>query len=288
MLFRSDTEEKAYWLGFIAADGYVNLKTNTLSITLSKTDEQTLHQFKKSINANNPIHQYRKITPHGKTVYQCNISIRSKKLISDLYKLNVVQNKSLVLKPSTDISDELIIHYIRGYYDGDGGIAQHRVKKRNNILQTNLNFTGTKEMLNYIDEYLYSKSKIKPIMYKRFKDDKNTHTLMYNGNITVIRIAEILYKSATVYMQRKYDLYKELFSLYDQNHQGFYVNRTRNMKKWYYDFRVSGKRTAKYGFTCFIDAYNDCLRALYNCGASPAIIEKFIVMNCNRLRVEQG
>ena len=40
-----DTKEKAYWLGFIASDGYVPADRNRISFELSKKDENQLIKF---------------------------------------------------------------------------------------------------------------------------------------------------------------------------------------------------------------------------------------------------
>jgi hypothetical protein len=49
-----NTEEKAYWLGFIAADGCVTDK-GCLQILLSRKDRDHLELFKKHINGEHPV-----------------------------------------------------------------------------------------------------------------------------------------------------------------------------------------------------------------------------------------
>lgn len=46
-----DTEEKAYWLGFLYADGYVS-KYNQIEVALSLEDEEHLHKLKRFVNTN--------------------------------------------------------------------------------------------------------------------------------------------------------------------------------------------------------------------------------------------
>src|SRR5688500_3425764 len=50
-----DTEEKAYFLGFIFADGHNDLNRSRISINLQYNDEDILIKFKKCINSNVPI-----------------------------------------------------------------------------------------------------------------------------------------------------------------------------------------------------------------------------------------
>jgi hypothetical protein len=48
-----DTEYKAYWLGFMYADGYVNKIENRIELTLK--DKEHVEKFKSFINARNVI-----------------------------------------------------------------------------------------------------------------------------------------------------------------------------------------------------------------------------------------
>lgn len=55
-----DSEEKAYWLGFMFADGYICNHENrygedSFGITLHAKDVDTLEKFKRSISSTNPI-----------------------------------------------------------------------------------------------------------------------------------------------------------------------------------------------------------------------------------------
>lgn len=50
-----NTEEKAYWLGFILADGCLKKNSNQLSINLSIKDFNHLEKFKKNLKSDKPI-----------------------------------------------------------------------------------------------------------------------------------------------------------------------------------------------------------------------------------------
>ena len=124
-----DNPIKAYWLGFITADGYVVDDqyggTYELSIELSNTDEEHLYKFKKDISSNANITN-RKKSPfvnkgYDKEYTMSQIRIYSKHLVKALSQYNVVQNKTYSLS-FPEISDEYVWDYIRGYFDGDGCI----------------------------------------------------------------------------------------------------------------------------------------------------------------------
>ena len=136
-----NTEEKAYWLGFIYADGCITSDIRQqLIIELCKQDRIILERFIDCINGNNKIYENK---------YSYRLSICQKDFTNNLLNKGVFPKKSLLLEfPSTDIiPTQLIRHFIRGYFDGDGCIScnQYYNKTQNkhsyvsefNILGTN-------------------------------------------------------------------------------------------------------------------------------------------------------
>lgn len=111
-----DTPEKAYVLGFFYADGYNNQKIGVLEFVQIKERLDILEQIRKQLSCNYNIKEY--------TSGKCTLNICSKKMSSDIANAGAVQNKSDLLEfPSEQIiSKELIPHFIRGYFDGDGCI----------------------------------------------------------------------------------------------------------------------------------------------------------------------
>lgn len=120
-----DSEEKAYWLGFLYADGY-NKTPQFIRIALSEKDKDILEKFKLSLCATHPIihtlYTNTNLNKKHKSIY---IKITSKKISLDLDAKGCTNNKSLTLKfPAFNIvPNHLIKHFVRGYFDGDGGIS---------------------------------------------------------------------------------------------------------------------------------------------------------------------
>lgn len=126
-----DTEEKAYWLGFIAADGSIISNETILEIGLAKKDEQHLEKFIKSIKGSKEmIKQKKQNAGKGKLYDAVRVSVCSAKMCKDLKKQNITPNKSLTLGFLNHIDKNLIKHYLRGYFDGDGSISTNG-KNRN-------------------------------------------------------------------------------------------------------------------------------------------------------------
>lgn len=123
-----DTEEKAYWLGFLAADGNVNKDLSRVSLLLAKRDIEHLEKFRSHIGSSHPITTglaYLDYENNIKTFPYCKIEINCQKMAFDLNSLGLTPNKSLSLKPPT-ISTIFERHFWRGALDGDGCLSFYK------------------------------------------------------------------------------------------------------------------------------------------------------------------
>lgn len=183
-----DSENKAYWLGFIAADGCVGLwyKKYRLDIGLNSKDFNHLEKFHRDIESSISV----KVYP-----YRCQSSHTSDKLCNDLINLGIVPKKSLVLK-YPNIHNSMDRHFIRGYFDGDGCLYNYKNGK-----QWRISFLGTEDILKNIQKRLGTNVSIR-------KKNK-IYTMYINGNKQVERILDYMYKDCKIKLDRKHKLYKE-------------------------------------------------------------------------------
>ncbi|MFE8701003.1 LAGLIDADG family homing endonuclease [Cytobacillus sp. FJAT-54145] len=197
-----DSEEKAYWLGFIAADGYITTKENIIGISLHHSDESHLEKFKKAINATYPVHQYRG-SGYGGEVEYVRIAVRSDQVWKMLKEHGILENKSLILTFPESIPPNFYLPFIRGYFDGDGSLSYYKKKDAYTV-----KIAGTKEMLEAITTILgYPNRKL----YKRYKNStKNTYSVEIGGRRQVVDVMNKLYHGATVYLERKHNRYLQL------------------------------------------------------------------------------
>ena len=198
-----DSESKAYWLGFIYADGYIT--GSSLGITLSEKDKNHLEKFSRSIGSTYPIHTY--VYSGYKDVLASRVIIKSNMLVDSLITHGCYYNKSLILRWPTTIPHDLMSHFVRGYMDGDGSIYISKIKYGSSF---KLRFEGTKEFLEGLMDFF----KINLTLQKRNHDNKNSFTLDIGGNKKVLEKLDILYRDATIFLDRKYERYKLLQSLY--------------------------------------------------------------------------
>lgn len=191
-----DTEEKAYWLGFLYADGYVNNKG--VELTLKESDYEHIVKFKSFMHSEHKI-SYKKSTKSYR------IAICSEKIASDLNKLGCTQCKSLTLKFPTEeqVPKELIHHFMRGYFDGDGSITVNSEKKF-----YVMSVLGTSDFLDKYEKILLD-------AIKKDKPNKRTHNgqalgIQYGGKLQIKKIYNFLYRDATIYLDRKYNKFAVL------------------------------------------------------------------------------
>ena len=207
-----DSSEKAYWLGFIAADGYITSKRQgegqKFGITLSDIDHNHLDKLNMCLNSTYPVNVYKgSQTNYNPDSIFCRLLISSDKLVSDLKSLGIVEKKTFTLKFPTkeQVPDKFIFDYIRGYMDGDGSISFYRGSK---IPSCIIGFTGQKEFLEMIEYHL-------GINVKMNSKDDITYQFNVGGNDQCLNLLNKLYNNSTVNsrLDRKYDKYLELINI---------------------------------------------------------------------------
>lgn len=199
-----DNELKAYWLGFLYADGCVlpqdprGYGEQEFKIQIAESDIEILEKFKEDIKSTYPI-RYDKSHSNPNAQAQVIQSLRSQKTVEDLKRLGCVESKSLILTfPSPDqVPEHLIYHFIRGYFDGDGSISCY-----NGAYQ--ISFVGTENFIKSLSSYFEGGSV--------FADKRKTNSWYFNlgGNNQVIKAYSKMYENATRYMQRKFDKFQPL------------------------------------------------------------------------------
>ena len=190
-----DTEDKAYYLGLLLADGNVYSARNRIQITLVKKDEYILKKFAKCIKYKGNIYLDR-----GK---YSKMILPSKKMCSDLAKLGCHPRKGKGDTPATlpDIDDKLVHHLIRGYFDGDGHIS----KRKNCKNYYSINITGSVPLITKVKGILEDNNIETNKLYSRL--DKTSVWIVVK-NKSVDDFVKYLYKDAKHYLKRKEKIYE--------------------------------------------------------------------------------
>lgn len=164
-----DSASKAYFLGLLYADGNIYLKRRRMQIGLQLGDSYILERFARELNFIGKLYKDR-----NRLV---KLILDSSILSSDLINAGCVPNKTSILKfPTEDIlPKDLESHFIRGFFDGDGGISA-------NDKYLNITFTATEAFLEVLSIKL---SKL-GIHSSRFRKRYKTQTAS-SGDICINR-----------------------------------------------------------------------------------------------------
>lgn len=220
-----DTEEKAYILGFLYADGYNSDKQ--VVITQLEQDVDILEKINKALNADNQITRKLQST-NNKT--KCQLCYSSIDMCTDLTNLGCFRNKSLACTFPTFLDKSLIRHFIRGYFDGDGcvWIGKRKIMTvkdktrpsgfRERIVQ-NVKFTITGNMIfiNSLQDELvqmlgFKKTKLN---FSKAKNANNNTcdkvcTMEYSGRKQMQSFYNYMYEGASIWGNRKRLKFEEI------------------------------------------------------------------------------
>lgn len=191
-----NTEPKSNYLGFLAADG--GLRSNgspTITLNLGRKDKDYIVEFKEALKATYPVHDYERIREDGSISYGSRLCITSKKMHGDLISHGVPPRKSLILQPPIGVPKDLVRHWIRGEFDGDGCVGIY--ESSSGRYYKRVGITGTEEVLGFIQEELEGMGRICP--------DSDSPVFHFTVDIQddVKKFYDYIYKDATVYLERK-------------------------------------------------------------------------------------
>lgn len=128
--FATVTDESAYWIGFLLADGNVYVRppgsphgaNHSINLSLQADDRAHLEQFRSFLNSSHPIREAEtRDRRTGAVTRSVRINISSRSLASDLSRYGVVPRKSLVAIPPPELAES--VPFWRGVLDGDGCLS---------------------------------------------------------------------------------------------------------------------------------------------------------------------
>jgi hypothetical protein len=193
-----DTEAKAYFLGFIAADGH-NMRSAALQLTLHESDVEILESLKKECAYSGPLIL-------KKSAKQIALTVNRKDFIKNLENHGIIQRKTFSMK-FPDIEEQLIKHYIRGYFDGDGtlGLTTNKKEIRASIVG------GCKPFLAELKQVIENVLGITcSIGNRKSKISNNIHYVLYiSGNNNTIKFLDWVYQGSNFFLTRKKNKYLE-------------------------------------------------------------------------------
>ena len=197
-----DSKEKSYLLGFIVADGHIS-KNGALMIAVHKKDEKILNLIKEKMESEHPIKE-------SKSYGTIGITIGSSKICSDLINKGLNNNKSYYFDTEllfSSIPIELMSHFIRGYFDGDGCIKIYNQTNYPDKKIYHFSILGIEKMITEIAKIL----ELEDWRISKDKRTASTYQLICRSKSDIIRIGDYLYNdSDDLYLNRKHDTFLEI------------------------------------------------------------------------------
>lgn len=197
--------EALYFIGLLYTDGHISEKNNQncIEIKLHTDDLELLEKLKLFLKCNYDI---------TKTKNEESYRLRffSKRIISILKDLGFTSNKTSSLIP-----DERLKHskdFWRGCIDGDGCLHYQKNINNPNKPIWIINLVGTTDtcigFLKFIKD-----NEIDNNRTINKANGKDLFIIPFSGQIA-LKVANLLYENATIYMERKYQKYLEMKTFY--------------------------------------------------------------------------
>ena len=186
-----DTEEKAYWLGFLSADGNIG-KDNVVRLELQVRDGLHVVKFANIISLKSQV--YRRT--NGRS--EVGVEPKSVLMVNDLIAQGLrVGDKSITLFPA-NVSVDLERHYWRGMIDGDGCLSENKGVPT-------ISICGTKEICEGFKEFLVRNNIQTDASILRAES-------IWSFSVSskqVLDIAKLLYSGSNVYLERKIAIFEK-------------------------------------------------------------------------------
>ena len=208
-----DTQNKAYVLGFLYADGNVSFNKNNICLSLHKQDKHILEQISEDMEYDRPL-EFRNMSKYndktGKnTQDQYCLKIHCLHMRQSLEKWGVVPRKTHILTFPDFLREDLYRHFIRGVMDGDGCIHKRSDKYDG---WSNVDICGNKEFCEGLKEYIEKTLNIHCSLIFA----GTTYRVTIGGNRKAEKFLDWLYEGAELYLYRKYKIYLDSYKNFNK------------------------------------------------------------------------
>lgn len=194
-----DTDEKAYWLGFIAADGCISKRggRHEVVIALQRGDESHLAKFRDVIVPTAPL--YRRDCEGS---IQSALRFSSVRVVADLERQGLTERKSLTMPPWHGPTSLLPAFY-RGLLDGDGTWSHQIATGKQRRAYYSVSLVATDEVGAAFRDFVYEATGAAPSSFHPHHSTEGMTQVAYARLSAVQAIARLLYTGATVWLDRK-------------------------------------------------------------------------------------
>lgn len=195
-----DTPNKAYILGLLYSDGNINTSGGhyTIRIRLQEYDVDILEKIRHELKYTGNLRFYDLNNKNSNWQNCYGLEINNKHMVEKLMEYGVIPNKSLLIKFPNFLKKELVSHFIRGFWDGDGHISTKRYLTC---------CTCNGDFILGLQEFLYENFDINSNVYTHDSPSGKVLNLVITSKEKTINFLNYIYQDAELYMDRKHDSY---------------------------------------------------------------------------------
>lgn len=199
-----DSHEKAYWLGFIYADGNISSKKSgkVFQIALANKDGEHVERLKKSLKSSHKTYKDRN---------SLRLMICQNEIYNDLKNLGVDERKSLTIKPPSEdqVPKKYLNSFFLGFFDGDGSIYIYKPRKT-----WHFQIIATKCFCEAFQNFLIENGISGGTLRKELRVDEHKDVWYYNigggyatdkGKEKINHLYNVLYANNDIFLERKRD-----------------------------------------------------------------------------------
>jgi hypothetical protein len=220
-----DTDAKAYFLGFIAADGCIYKRNNhqaMLSFSLKDIDVEVLENLKKELNTTKPIC----ITKQTEVTTMATLQITSDILCSDLINLGLGVRKTFdmsIKEIMNNIPIKFWNSFILGYFDGDGSID---IPVDGTISKSHVRISGPVKSLENFKKVIEKVGILGKVVEDKRQYKEPFGSLEFTNTTNKYLFLKFIYSSYKNSLTRKKEIVEEFFRRVEQN----VTHRSENTK----------------------------------------------------------
>lgn len=198
-----DSPNKAYILGFLYADGCNHISPNSWlyswQIILKSDDVDLLESIKNEVGYTGVVDTKSRFA-HGKMREYSRLTVCNKHMCEKLCDLGVTPNKTYSTSFPEWIRDDLVPHFIRGVFDGDGCIDK----------LGHASFAGSETFVKQLSDIIVKRCNLKCNLYQ-CKQSNCTYQCHMSGKYNSKIFLDWIYENSDIKLERKYQRYLDVY-----------------------------------------------------------------------------